>query len=85
MPTLSDCTITTTSSLLHSSNDLQIIYDPPADGPTKGCFAPWRDLALSSAVIDPLQSRFTDGLFTHQHAAIRQALAVLENLRSNQE
>ncbi|WP_164104423.1 DEAD/DEAH box helicase [Candidatus Laterigemmans baculatus] len=54
--------------------DWNVLYDPPAAGPTEGEFVPLADSSLHPDVVAALGPAFPDGLFAHQFRAIESAL-----------
>ena len=63
-----------TRQIIEADQHLTIAYDPPAQEPRDGSFLPLGDLGLSPRVAAFVESRFPDGLFIHQHLAVKEVL-----------
>ena len=67
--------IESVSSVLGSFNGLNVLFDPPADGPRSGTCVPISDSSLHPNLHGLIASEAPDGLFTHQQQAIESVLA----------
>ena len=67
--------INKTENVIRSSEELQMIFDPPATEATPGEFVPFEGSNLHPAIAESMERRFPRGLFTHQHLAIEHVLA----------
>ena len=67
--------IESVSGVLSSFNGLNVLFDPPADGPRSGTCVPISDSSLHPSLHGLIASEAPDGLFTHQQQAIESVLA----------
>lgn len=61
--------------ILNADDSLNLIYDPPADGPREGRYHTLEDSSLHANVKEYLSRQFPKGLYMHQHEAIESILA----------
>lgn len=67
--------IESVSGVLSSFSGLNVLFDPPADGPRSGTCVPISDSTLHPSLHGLIAAEAPDGLFTHQQQAIESVLA----------